>query len=142
MEADRAEMLATMNNLAAIVTPLVVLACGLWVGLLALANVRERTGEIGLLRAIGKSSSLIAGLFLSRAMLIGLAGGAAGFLLGKLLAEQLGARIFDVSAAQASPQAMILIYALLGAPILCALAAWLPTLRAIVQDPAVVLRDA
>jgi len=142
MAADRAEMIDTMRRLASVVTPLVILACGLWVGLLALANVRERTGEIGLLRAIGKKSSLIAGLFLSRAMLIGLAGGAVGYILGKLLAEQLGARMFDVSTAAASPAASVLLFTLLGAPLLCALAAWPPTLRAMVQDPAVVLRDA
>jgi ABC-type lipoprotein release transport system permease subunit len=85
---------------------------------------------------------MIAGLFLSRAVLIGLAGGVLGFLIGKLLAEQLGVRIFDVAAQDFSPAGDVLLYALLGAPLICALAAWLPTLRAIVQDPAVVLRDA
>lgn len=142
MQADRAEMLDTMRTLATVVTPLVIFVCGLWVGLLALTNVRERSGEIGLMRALGKPSSRIAGLFLGRAALIGLAGGAIGLVLGTLLAEQLGARLFDVSHAQAAPQTASIILTLLGAPLLCSLAAWLPTLRAIVQDPAVVLRDA
>jgi len=41
-----------------------VLAAAVWVGLLMLANVRERRIEIGILRALGKTSGMIAALFL------------------------------------------------------------------------------
>ena len=40
----------------------VVLAAAVWVGLLALVNVRERITEIGVFRALGKSSARIASL--------------------------------------------------------------------------------
>jgi predicted lysophospholipase L1 biosynthesis ABC-type transport system permease subunit len=56
--------------LAKVATPLVVLAAAVWVGLLSLANVRQRRAEIGLLRALGKSSTTIASLLLGKAVLL------------------------------------------------------------------------
>jgi putative ABC transport system permease protein len=47
--------------------------------------VRERTPEIGLLRAIGARRSRIAQLFLGEAMLLSLLGGAGGLALGMLI---------------------------------------------------------
>lgn len=143
-----AEVQGMLQRLAGRATPLVVVVCGIWVGLLALANVRERRFEIGLLRALGKSSSGIAGLFLGKAVLVGLIGGAAGCLLGAWFAQGaagsvagLGPDAIIVTAADFRPSLQIVLITLLGAPLLCLLASYLPTLLAIVQNPAVVLRD-
>jgi putative ABC transport system permease protein len=119
----------------------VVLACTVWVGLLALANVRQRRAEIGLLRAIGKASTTIAGLFLGKALLVGMLDALAGFVLGAWLAHLLGAKALDLASGQVSVRLPILCYALLGAPLVAAIASYLPTLSAITEDPAVVLRD-
>ena len=67
-----------MSSLTTVTTPLVVLVCAAWVGLLAWSNVRERRSEIGLLRALGKGSGKIASLFFGRAALLGLIGGCVG----------------------------------------------------------------
>ncbi len=56
MAASRQEIQRILETLADVLTPLVVLASAIWVGLLALANVRRRRTEIGLLRALGKGS--------------------------------------------------------------------------------------
>ena len=138
---SRAEVEALVETLATVLTPVVVLTMAIWVGLLALANVRQRRTEIGILRAIGKGSGTIACLFLGKAMLLGLLGGALGFALGSLLAQLLGVKILDVPANQFPIHVEVLLIALLGAPILSAAASYLPTLSAILQDPAVVLRD-
>ena len=45
-------------------------------------TVRERTAEIGLVRAIGASTAQVAGLFLAEAAAVALLGGAAGVALG------------------------------------------------------------
>ena len=90
-------MQETLESLAGVITPVVVLACAVWVGLLALLNVRERRTEIGVLRAIGKGSGRIAALFLGKAVLLGLAGAAIGFPLGSVLAQLLGTRVLGVS---------------------------------------------
>jgi len=45
-------------------------------------SVRERSAEVGLLRALGSSRQQILWLFLGEAMVLGIAGGAAGMALG------------------------------------------------------------
>jgi putative ABC transport system permease protein len=141
MAESRDRVQRVMVTLADVITPLVVLAAAVWVGLLALANVRERRTEIGLLRAIGKSSVAIASLFLGKACLLGLLGGLAGFALGTLLAGFLGSQALDVTATYFGIRYDMLVFALVGAPVLSVVASYLPTLTALTQDPAVVLRD-
>lgn len=138
---SRAKQQKRVELLATIVTPLVMLACGVWIGLLALSNVHQRRSEIGILRALGKSSTMIAGLFLGRAVVVGLFGAGVGFALGSALAETLGRMVLEVPADAFSTRWDILAAALIGAPLLSAVASFLPTLTALQQDPAVVLRD-
>jgi hypothetical protein len=132
----------TIERLASVVTPLVVLAAAVWVGLLALGNVRERRTEIGVLRALGKPERTIAALFLGKAVLLGALGGALGTLAGLLLARWLGVQVLELPAEAARLHLGVVLGALGGAPLLSALASYLPTLAAVLQDPAVVLRDA
>jgi len=141
MEASRDRVQRIIETLAEVLTPLVVLASAVWVGLLALANVRQRRSEIGLLRALGKGSGMIGSLLMGKAVLLGLLGGAAGFLAGTLLAQWLGQRAFDVSADLFAVRIDVLLCALLGAPLVSAVASYLPMLLALAQDPAVALRE-
>ena len=50
------------------------------------ANVFERRREIGTLMALGANSSLILCIFLFKALVLGLAGGVGGYILGTVLA--------------------------------------------------------
>jgi ABC-type lipoprotein release transport system permease subunit len=137
----RSKVQASMETLAGLVTPLVVLAAAVWVGLLALGNVRERRTEIGLLRALGKDSTTIATLFLGKALLVGFLGAAAGLLLGTFGVRWMGIGPLGISLADGGFRYDTLAYALLGAPLLSAVASYLPTVAALMQDPAVVLRE-
>jgi ABC-type lipoprotein release transport system permease subunit len=132
----RAELRAQREEFAAILVPLVLLGCTVWVGLLAFTNVRDRAAEIGILRALGVGSLRIFGLFLSRAVLVGLLGAllgyAAGLLVGALWGETTAGGVFE-------PALLVLVVA--AAPLLCGLASWVPALLAARQDPAVVLRE-
>lgn len=82
------EMLATMAKVMGVLT-LGIAALGaisLLVGAIGIATimtttVRERTGEIGLLRAIGSSQTQILTLFLGEAILISVLGGALGLAI-------------------------------------------------------------
>lgn len=141
METSRDRVQRIIETLAEVLTPLVVLASAVWVGLLALANVRQRRSEIGLLRALGKGSWMIGSLLMSKAVLLGVLGGAAGFLAGTLLAHWLGQRAFDVAGDLFSPRIDMLLCAVLGAPLVSAMASYLPMLLALAQDPAVALRE-
>jgi putative ABC transport system permease protein len=147
--AHRDEIQQDMETLSVVLTSLGVLVSAIWVGLLALVNVRERIAEIGVLRALGKSSARIAFLFLAKAVLLGLVGAviglllgtAVGFLLGTETTRLLGFRPLYAAADHFNVPSQLLLFALIGAPLLSAVASYLPTLSAVTQDPAVVLRD-
>ncbi len=138
-QSNRDQVAGLLSGVTSVVTPLIVFVCALWVGLLAWSNVRERRAEIGLLRAIGKRSGSIASLFLGKAILLGAAGGIVGCLLGYLFARWLATSVFEVSVESFTPSMLASACAILGTPLIAAMASYLPTLVAVKQDPAVVL---
>lgn len=140
LEVSRARVARIVELLAAVLTPLVVVTAAVWVGLQALGNVRQRRSEIGLLRAVGKGSGTIATLFLGKAVLLGALGAILGTAAGVTLAQWLGRAVLEIDPA-GGPRWELLAAALLGAPLLAALASYLPTLWAMTQDPAVALRE-
>ncbi|MGQ9576295.1 MAG: FtsX-like permease family protein [Thermoguttaceae bacterium] len=140
-EQARTRLLALAEALANWVTPLVVVAAGLWVGLLTFGNVRERRTEIGLLRALGKHSGLIAWLFLGKALLLGLLGGLIGLVAGVWITQWLGVWALDCPAGVFALRYETLLGVLVGAPAVCAVASYLPMLAALGQDPTVALRE-
>ncbi len=119
----------------------VLVVCAAWIAFLALLNVRERRQEIGILRALGFGSGHIAALFLGRAVLMGLLGALAGFFVGTAVAMHYGPEMFKLTFSAVRPPYDLLIPTLLVAPLIAALAAMLPAVIAISQDPAVVLRE-
>ena len=137
----RAETRRMVEKQAAFVIPIVVLACAVWIGLLALSNVRERRAEIGILRAMGVGTPTIAAAFIGKAVLLGLLGAGVGFAIGTALALHFGPQIFPLTAKKVAAEFGLLGWSLLLAPLLCIAASYLPTVIAITQDPAEVLRE-
>jgi len=121
--------------------PLLLFAVMAWIGILAFLNVRERRHEIGIMRAIGYGSGKIALLFLGKAAVMGFAGAAVGFFLGTALSVKFGPQIFKITAASIKPQMELLIWSLLGSPLVCAAAVIIPTMLGVYQDPAITLRE-
>ena len=138
-QTHRDQVAGLLSGVTSVVTPLIVFVCALWVGLLAWSNVRERRAEIGLLRAIGKRSSSIASLFLGKAIILGTAGGVVGCLLGYFCARWLATNVFEVTVESFTPSVLASACAIVGTPLVAAMASYLPTLVAVKQDPAVVL---
>jgi len=126
------------ENFAAVLAPLVVLACMVWLGILAFTNVRERTDEIGILRALGVRGTQIFVLFLSKAVIVGLVGGLLGYAVG-IGACSMWASFNRDRVTALQPELLALI--LLGAPLLGVLASLMPALWAARQDPAVILQQ-
>lgn len=137
----RAKLRREREALAAVLVPVVVVGSAVWIGLLALANVRDRRGEIGILRALGLQTRQILLIFLGKAVVIGLGGAAFGYLVGRTI----GALWRDAPGATplhvAFVDPLLLVAVLVAAPLLAALASWLPAMSATQQDPAVVLRE-
>ena len=129
------------DEFAAHELPVTIVLCGLIIALLAALNVRERRLEIGVLRALGHGSRRIAGLFLGRALALGVAAGALGFALGTVSAHALGGAVFETPRGQVQTIWLLLPTALLAAPLFAVVASFVPTALAVTQDPAATLRE-
>jgi hypothetical protein len=121
--------------------PVIAGLCALLVGALCMLNVRERRAEIGVLRALGKSSGQVAALFLGRAAFLGLFGGAIGVLLGGFLASDLGRVLFETRAGAVNLELDLVLVALFVTPAFAAVASLIPVALAVVQDPVRVLGE-
>lgn len=139
-KTNRAQLRGEKEGFAALLVPLVLLGSIVWLGALAFANVRERTTEIGIWRALGLRSRQILTLFLSKAMVVGFIGAVFGYAAGSLIGLAWeGAAVQEAVTAGFNPALLGLV--LVAAPVLCGLAASAPAMLAARQDPAVVLRE-
>lgn len=131
-----------VRNLFAVIVPFVVIACGVWIGVLAIMNVRDRQQEIGIMRALGYGSGRITMLFLGKALTIGLVGALVGFLAGTGLALKFGPKIFEMTAkTMIKPELFLLLYCIAFAPVFAAVSSFIPAMIAVTYDPAVTLRE-
>jgi len=124
-----------------LVLPWVLGACAAVVALLSTINVRERRAEIGILRALGHGSPMIASLFLFKAVAVGLTAAIAGFALGSWLALTYGPAVFPETAGKIAVEWQLLTYAAIALPLFAAFSALPSTLFAVSQDPADSLRE-
>jgi putative ABC transport system permease protein len=138
---NRARLRRERETFAAWLIPFVIIGCTVWIGLLAFGNVRQRRGEIGILRALGLSSGQILLIFLSKAFIIGIAGAVPGYIAGFSVGVA-GGELFPVTRAITQLfDPWLLLLVLLAAPVLSGFASWVPALIAAQQDPAEVLRE-
>ena len=139
-ETQNRERIRTQReSFSAILVPLVLFGAGTWIGLLALNNVRQRSSEIGILRAIGLRRAQILAAFLGKALIVGVVGAIIGFVAGYAAGLQLSDLPMSLNNARQVFSPMVLLMALVAAPLLSALSSWIPALLAAGQDPAVVL---
>lgn len=136
----RARQRQMAEKYAAFSVPLTLAIAALWVGSLAILNVRQRRPEIGLWRALGYGSSRLASLFLGKAVLLGLAAGLLGAVTGTTLALLYGPSIFHVTAAAITWNPQLALQAVALTPAFAAFAAFVPAMIALNQDPVETLR--
>ena len=145
VKANRERGEKTLTGMVAILLPLEVCVAAVVVGLMTWLNVRERRAEIGLLRALGKRTGQIALLLLSRSVVVGVFGGVLACLIcalgAALVAASPGQFANLLETAQLAPSTSLLLLTILGAPIVTALASYLPMLSAVSQDPARILME-
>jgi putative ABC transport system permease protein len=130
-------ILSRVGTLLWIVTLAALGAAALAVAATSATTVLERRAEIGVMKALGATNSLIAGIFLAEQFLLAVAGGAIGFAIGVILARSLGASVFGTPA---SPR-LILFPVVLGlAAIVAFVGSLIPLQRASHFNPAPILR--
>ncbi len=123
--------------LGSVLTSLVMLICVVWVTLLTVTNIRDRSCEIGILCALGLRRGQILGVFLARSVIMSLVGCIVGFL-----AANIGANIMSDS--NLSDEIMnfnSLGLAVFIAGVITVIACWLPARFIAAQEPAVTLRS-
>ena len=141
---SRRELEDRHAGFAAVLVPLVIFAALVLIGFLAFTNTKQRIEEIGILRAIGVTTSKLMLLFLSKAVVIGILGGllgvglglASGILLGDLSAH--GTSLSDLFAE--GGLVSLVLMAPLFAFVMTGFASWIPALYAARQDPAMILQ--
>jgi putative ABC transport system permease protein len=131
-------ILSRISGLMWLVTFAALLAAGLAVAASMTTAIVERRQEIGLMRALGATRTVVAGLFLTEILLLALGGGLCGYLLGSLLANRIGLQVFG-SAIGLNPT---LLPATLLLAILVSVAGSAPSIwQAMQMQPASVLRE-
>lgn len=145
-EQGRRQLEQQHAGFAAVMVPLVLVGSAVTIFLLALANARQRTEEIGILRAIGLKSRQIILVFLSKATVIGCVGALLGIGFGYWVGWSLGGLSgngLEWPQLFATGDLLVTIIAAPGfAIVLSGIASWVPALLASRQDPALVLQGA
>jgi len=85
-----------MSSLSLIFLAVIVLVGGASIANYMYANVFERRREIGTLMALGAGTSVVLRMFLLKALLLGLAGGVGGYILGTIVAVVLGPKVAGI----------------------------------------------
>lgn len=137
---ERTNARQRQERLAAVAVPLIMAVCVLSMALLAYSNVRDRRGEMGVLKALGFGTGSILALVLVRSLLTGCLGALVGTGGGALIARRL---ITRGASAELSivlfPDARIAVAGILVSLLLSVVAAWIPALLASRTDPASIL---
>ncbi len=102
------------------------------------ANVEERKREIGTLLTLGSTRGSIYRLFFAKALILGVLGGLAGYLLGTLSAWILGPELAGLNV---EPVPIYFAWSLVIAVLIAMLGSWYPTYRATRLDPASILQE-
>lgn len=130
-------VMTRVRTLLWLVTFAALLAAALAVGASAAASVIERRTEIGLMKALGANSGLVAVLLAAEQLLLAFVGGGLGYALGIILARVLGERIFGFTP---EPRIFALLIILALAALITLLGSAFPLRQAAQYDPAPILR--
>lgn len=127
-----------MAKVALVLLVIIILVGSFSIGNYMWANVEERRKEIGTLITIGWGRKHIYWLFLTKSIILGLAGGVLGYLAGTVSAVLLGPYLAGLDI---SPVLTYLWWALLVAMLISLLGSWYPIYRAARIDPAIIMQE-
>jgi putative ABC transport system permease protein len=127
-----------MRRISLIMLVVILVVGGASIANYMFANVYERRREIGIYMSMGANSQWILKLFLLKALIIGIAGGIFGYILGSALAVILGPRIAGV---QVWPLPMYAVYSLAISTFIALAASAIPASNATKIDPSLIMKE-
>ncbi len=127
-----------MSQLSMIFLVIIVIVGGAGIANYMYANVFERRREVGTLMALGAESGLVLRIFLLKALLLGLAGGIGGFVLGTALAVILGPKLAGVPVL---PMPALALWAIGISAGITLIASYFPARRAARLDPCATFQE-
>jgi putative ABC transport system permease protein len=127
-----------MARLSLLFLAIIVLVGGASIANYMYSNVFERRKEIGTLMALGAGSGVVLTMFLLKALLLGLAGGVAGYALGTAIAVVFGPRIAGVLVL---PMPSLMVWALGVAVAISLVSSYFPARQAARLDPSTALQE-
>lgn len=130
-------VLNRLELLVALLTTLSLLAASLGVSTTMIVSLLRRTREVALMKAIGADSRDTALIFLAEAVVIGLAGGSAGYLLSLGLTDYIGREVFGSALER---KTVLLPACAVTAVLIAMIGVFLPIRKAQQIRPAVVLK--
>jgi putative ABC transport system permease protein len=136
IRAMAGEMVAKLTTMLGLVTVIALIAGAVVLANILLAAVAERRAEIGLQRALGATRKQIVRQFLVEGTVVTLAGGAAGVLIGTVVA-------FAMARMPKAPAVVTwepFLLALVASVVVGLAASYVPARRAAQVDPATALR--
>jgi putative ABC transport system permease protein len=127
-----------MSRISLIMLVVILVVGGASIANYMFANVYERRREIGIYMAMGANSSWILKLFLVKALIIGIAGGVFGYILGSILAVALGPRIAGVAV---YPLPVYALYSVVISTVIAFIASTIPAINATRVDPSLIMKE-
>jgi putative ABC transport system permease protein len=127
-----------MSNLSLMFLVIIIFVGGASIANYMYANVYERRREIGTLMALGANSGLVLRIFLLKALILGVAGGIGGYLIGTILAVVLGPKLAGVIVL---PMPLLAVLAVGVSVALALVASYFPARRAARLDPCATFQE-
>ena len=127
-----------MSNLSLMFLVIIIFVGGASIANYMYANVFERRREIGTLMALGANSGLVLRIFLLKALILGVAGGIGGYVIGTILAVVLGPKLAGVVVL---PMPILALLAVGVSVALALVASYFPARRAARLDPCATLQE-
>lgn len=127
-----------MSNLSLMFLVIIIFVGGASIANYMYANVFERRREIGTLMALGANSGLVLRIFLLKALILGVAGGIGGYVLGTILAVVLGPKLAGVIVL---PMPLLALAAVGISVTLALVASYFPARRAARLDPCATFQE-
>ena len=127
-----------MSKITLVFLVIIILVGAITIGNYMWANVEERRREIGILITVGTRRSIIYRMFLTKAVILGLAGGLIGYGLGTGAAMILGPQLAGLKVA---PVPIYLLLSIIIAVVIALAGSILPVRRASRFDPAVIMQE-